>query len=231
MTRPFSIDGLTPSLDVNTADWIVEHVGDFHSGVRALVPPVFESYARVFHPPADVDGRDVRWSDVAKANKHTFHATVSWDEILPPADLLVNHAQPGIWEGAPEGGSLPVTQAARLATLLASFTTTPEHCWFAVWDGWAALALPRDATVPRVHLPGRSMLLLSGPLVAAAVSLEPPPWDQRANLWWPEDRAWCLATDVDCASTYIGGGASCIDAIVRDEVLEAAIVDVDDPVS
>jgi hypothetical protein len=46
-------------------------------------------------------------------------------------------------------------------------------------------------------------------------------WYQSPNLWWPDDRAWCVATEVDGYSTYVGGTTACIDAVLRDERLEA----------
>ena len=75
------------------------------------------------------------------------------------------------------------------------------------------------------------MLLWAGPLSAATTSFDPPPDDQRASLWWPEDRAWCVATDVDLMTTYVGGGPECIDALVTDDELEAMPVSIDQPVT
>ncbi|MFC9837889.1 hypothetical protein ACFVKB_29370 [Rhodococcus sp. NPDC127530] len=41
------------------------------------------------------------------------------------------------------------------------------------------------------------------------------------NLWWSDDRAWCVATDTDLMATYVGGSARCIDAIINCPDLEA----------
>jgi hypothetical protein len=49
---------------------------------------------------------------------------------------------------------------------------------------------------------------------------EEPHW-QSANLIWPEDRAWFVATEIDFAWTYIGGGADLIQALINDPALEA----------
>ena len=84
---------------------------------------------------------------------------------------------------------------------------------------------------PRIQLPHRPMLLWAGPLSAATTSFDPPPDDQRASLWWPEDRAWCVPTDVDLMTTYVGGGPECIDALVTDDELEAMPVSIDQPVT
>jgi len=37
----------------------------------------------------------------------------------------------------------------------------------------------------------------------------------------PADRAWCVATEIDFAWTYVGGSRELIDAILADARLEA----------
>jgi hypothetical protein len=79
-------------------------------------------------------------------------------------------------------------------------------------------------------MPQRPMLLFSGSLSAATTSFG----DLRhlgPSLWWPQDRAWCVATDVDLMSTYIGSTEVCVDALVNDQDLEAMTVSVDQGVS
>ncbi len=38
--------------------------------------------------------------------------------------------------------------------------------------------------------------------------------DQTPNLWWPEDRAWFVATEIDLAWTYVGGREALIEQLV-----------------
>ena len=54
---------------------------------------------------------------------------------------------------------------------------------------------------------------------------------QSANLWWPEDHAWCVATEIDFMTTYIGGTRDAIDAIVKDKVFEAYRVEPTDGIT
>lgn len=49
-------------------------------------------------------------------------------------------------------------------------------------------------------------------------SLEPS--YQSANLWWPADRAWCVATEIDFNTTYIAGTQGLVDALLACEALE-----------
>ena len=48
-----------------------------------------------------------------------------------------------------------------------------------------------------------------------------PPWGLSPNLWWPEDRSWCVATEIDSYDTFVGGSAACIERILNCPDLEA----------
>ena len=54
------------------------------------------------------------------------------------------------------------------------------------------------------------MVVVRGAVRDAVRNLAPEPHEQSANLWWPADRAWCVVTDIDLTSTYVGGSAVCI---------------------
>ena len=100
---------------------------------------------------------------------------------------------------------------------LRSATTTPDRCWFAMWEGFGGLD---DGEVrERVELPHRKYLLNTGAIDRALES----PWlfDQSPNLWWPDDRAWFVATEIDFDSTFVGGDDRLIAALVTDRRLEA----------
>ncbi|WP_432534484.1 hypothetical protein [Kineococcus arenarius] len=216
--------------DVSAADWAVTAARDFADhAVGSLVPPVFEAYARVFHPARREEaGRDVqvRWGEVAAANGRRAHAGMQWTAITGSWKYLHEETQPGVWDIEPEEGTLPAVQAEALVQVLAGFTTTAHECFYAVWDGFGASAVPPAAA--KVRMPGREMLLLIGPLSqAATVSTETPPWEQSPSLWWPADRAWCVATDVDLMSTYVGASAACVEAITTAPELEAWPIDSD----
>ena len=91
-------------------------------------------------------------------------------------------------------------------------------CWFAVWDGWADLRF-RDA--PRFSIPGRTLLLFHGATGDALTSLSNRASYRSPNLWWPEDKAWCVATEIDFSWTYIGASVDCIAELLADPQFEA----------
>jgi hypothetical protein len=213
---------------------VVERVRDFEHDVGSVVPEGFEAYARVFHPASRlVRDREesVTWRQVAEANGRVAHCGMEWTGITGSWKFFHGESQPGLWDVEPHVGSPPVTHAARLASLLAPHTMTPERCWFAVWEGYGALLVSRKVKVPKIKLPQRDMFLLCGALTAVTTSLEPSPLGQLANLWWPEDRAWCVASEIDLMTTYVGGTVSCIRDLFVDDVLEAMPVSIDQRVS
>lgn len=71
-----------------------------------------------------------------------------------------------------------------------------------------------------LELPNRSYVLLHGS-VADATGVFDLLWNQSPNLWWPEDRSWCVATEIDFGWTYVGGSAGLIDEVVAVGDLEA----------
>jgi hypothetical protein len=74
---------------------------------------------------------------------------------------------------------------------------------------------------PRVELPNREYLLYTGPVEAAVGAGGPAYASQGANLWWPQDHAWCAASEIDLPWTYVGGPAAMIGQLIADQRIEA----------
>ena len=88
--------------------------------------------------------------------------------------------------------------------------------------------------LPLVELPAWEYRLLSGPLDAALEvgRLFSGVFEAHSpNLIWPDDHAWCVASEIDLASTYIGGPPTLADDLLADPRLEAWAVRADDPLS
>lgn len=54
---------------------------------------------------------------------------------------------------------------------------------------------------------------------------------QSPNLIWPDDRSWCVATDIDQDTTYVGGSSRLVDDLVRCDSLEVHEVRADDGIT
>jgi hypothetical protein len=218
---------LRPAVDVQPAEWVVLGLRGFAESVLSLVPVGFSAYVRVFHPAyrqATKDGRPVvvpvSWSEIAAVNAKDAHPGMQLGALTDSYDSS-HPSQPGLFDHAPDVGSLPDELVAPLATLLANHTTTPDRCWFAVWSGFGGLA-SEVRQAPEFSAPHREYHLLSGPVDALLVE---PLRDQSPNLWWPDDRAWCAATEIDLDSTYIGCDDACRDQLLALPKVEAAAID------
>lgn len=217
---------MTPATDVTAADWIVGGLRGFAESVVSLVPDGFAAYVRVFHPAyrhAGTEPTPVLWTEIAALNGTRAHAGMQLG-ALTGNEYFYNHPQPGVFDHPPDVGSLPAELAAPLTAALARHTTTPERYWFAIWNGFGATPAEIRAA-PTFHVPKREYHLLNGPPQAITASVGDPPWRQSPNLWWPDDRAWCVATEIDLNTTYIGCNRSCRDEILALPEIEAFPID------
>jgi hypothetical protein len=253
MARVAAVPEARWSGTVGEAAWIGERLAPFEAHrVASVIPGGFEACARVLHPagggPAG-DGPVVRWRDVAawsggSVDRLTQFHSIALPPVRPPGEPP--------WRGrGPLQGTPHPPDAVALAQLLGPATSTPERCLFCLWDGYgwergtslltrhgeAPVRLPgpipeRVLTGPRVRLPRRDYLLYTGPVEAViATALLGERHRQAANVWWPADRAWCVASEIDLAWTYVGGTAAAIDRLLADPRLEAVPAAADDPLT
>lgn len=222
---------IVPAKSAAEAGWLAERMerswsrGDGANYAAAIIPSGFAAYARIFHPAgAPGGGHELSWAEVARRYGREPHSEMQWQAITRPA---VAKGEPPVLH-EPATGTLPEGQARALVKILRRHTRTPNNCWFAIWEGWAGLGSEKQwAGAARLHLPDRAYLLLRGPVEAAATSFVPF-HHQSPNLWWPQDRAWCVATEIDMMWTYVGGSNACIAEILASPRLEALQATLDD---
>ena len=228
-----SLSELSWSDDVAQAAWITEGLTSTRGSVAThFVSSGLEAYARVLHPVVEDDDRLVRWREVATWSGLPLHPYARFHSVaLPPEPFDA----PPPWSGSgPRGGDLFPSDAATLIDHLRRHTATPERCWFCLWEGfgWYDDVIPLAVkTGPRVRLPQRDCYLYRGPLEAALVGNPGELPDHSASLWWPDDHAWCVASDVDLSWTYVGGPDALVEALVCDPTLEVLEVAPDVPVA
>ena len=85
---------------------------------------------------------------------------------------------------------------------------------------------PALAAVPRIALDDRSYFLLEGPL-SGLNGLRYPDDDvwRNPDLFWPDDRSWFAATDVDFWSLYVAGRSGFTRELARSATTSTEIVD------
>ncbi len=120
--------------DVSPARWIASRLHPFVQDVGSVIPEGFEAYGRLFHPVEDGGhGRRERWSDVARRNQRVVHPEMQFHWITCP---LGQRPREGYHPGdGPSWGSLPVPERRVLLKVLARYTTTPDSCFFCIWEG------------------------------------------------------------------------------------------------
>jgi hypothetical protein len=203
--------------DVSQAAWIAERLHPFGDDTGSVVPEGFERYVRVFHPVDVGHGRTERWAEIAERNGRLVHPEMQLHVITRPIGTgPADGYDPGPGYNS---GSLPREERGVLAEHLRRATAASDDCWFCVWDGFGGM--DDQGVEERVQLPGRNYFLGRGSVDDALPSVLDEPWDQSANLWWPNDRAWVVATEIDYAWTYVGGTSELIQGLLDDPRLEA----------
>jgi hypothetical protein len=237
-------DAVIPSEEVHAADWIRERLHGWAVDVGSVIPDGFAAYARIFHPAWRAHMVEWRWSDVAAANGRIVHPEMQFHSVAAPR---AGHGTVGGGWYGPREGTMSPGQLRALIPLLAARTSTPERCWLCVWEGYGYLTgavaffkstswtqgdsqpppmpPPPPPKVPRgrVRLPGRDYLLFTGAVIAAGVSSNPDHFamDDGPNLWWPDDRAWCVASEIDFPYTYVAGSEALVAEVLANPGLEA----------
>ena len=228
------LGGLPVETDVSSGVWISAGRRRGSPGtVGALVPAVFEACARVLHPAVRYAGDDdveVSWAEVAAHNGTVVHPLVQWASLTGSWDYQSSDSQPPVWDDAPSEGHLPVAVAVRLAAVLRSHTTTPADCRFGRWNGFGFDAAALRGVPSLLLRGGHDVVVVRGTVDDVVRNLAPEPHEQSANLWWPADRAWCVVTDLDLRSNYVGGTADCITELSAAPGLEVLPAAPEDPV-
>ena len=250
------VEDLSPSLWVQEAlkDWPAESFR-----VRDLVPPVFEAYARILHRPnRPTDGRipTGSWAERAGEVGRELGPTADRDVLKGPntdegrgddwraeegslieleaealGSLLSGHTSTSLdcwfalWSGWGDisGGSevLYRTRGGTVAEL-----SIRLRSWLESWRARREAAGLK--TFPLLGQSGRSYLLFHG-AVDDAARFHLGYRFQSPALWWPQDHAWFVHTEIDGTSTYVGGSRPMIGRLVGEQILESFEVDAEDP--
>lgn len=178
------------------------------------VPQSFEAYARIFFP---YDGESLSWTEAARRNGRTPHALMERETIAAGDDRY----------GHSVSDRLSQEQFEALLPILSRHTSSADG-WYLLWNGYGNLAdwasvWPALVRAPQVSLPCRDLYLLHGPLAAYAELPYSP------SYWWPEDRTWCVSTDVDFGWCYLAGTAACLRDVLAVPVIDGYATIPDNP--
>lgn len=241
-----AFEGLTAAPDTDHARWVVDAMAD-RDGVANEIPDGFAAYARLLHP---LD--DGRWAETApqflvsgkRARDYGYPFRDEVDnvagdmgdgladrlaELLAPATSTPQRCHFGLWVGW--GGFNGGSHAFAISTT----TPTPPQLmavYRGISDGLAIMVAFTSACPVQPWWGGRDMLLFDGPV--HRVDAIGSPWgDGTLNRrgpqwWWPSDRAWFVATEIDNPWTYVGGSAELVATILADPDIEGVPIAIDD---
>jgi hypothetical protein len=210
--------------DVEPADWVLAALRPWTDQglqhISSLVPADYRAHGRILHR-AWSSSRNVRWGEIASRTGQTMLAETRYNELVGWHPDSHHQSPPSPW-GQPNPGSLLRDECAAVGEVLAGYTTTPDECWFCLWDGygtgWPVLNRLGERA-PRVGLEHRNCFLFRGP-VSAGTAFRSKAWFQSPTLWWPTDRAWCVASELDIFSTYVAGTPASLRALMGHPSLE-----------
>lgn len=119
-------------------------------------------------------------------------------------------------------------EVARVALeALARYSSSTDHCYVCVWDGYGLFRDHEIARHPLVTLPHRRYVLFTAVLddLASWNDLFTSECDWPPAFVWPEDRRWFFASDVDPHWAGIGADTSVIDQLIADTGLDVVPAD------
>ncbi len=202
------------------AQWWVERLHPFRARDNgSTIPEGFKVYLPLFHPiESGLDGHPVprtTWTALAEANSRVAHCDMQLHLVAAPPGVTLSwqDAHQLVWVGDQEPEDL-----AMLATILADHTSTPDDAWFAVWDGFGGTGYTRG--LPTVQTDDRAYYLTHGSL-AEAVLAKDRCRGSGPNVWWPADRAWIVASEIDFAWTFVACSEGAARAVEAEPGLEA----------
>ncbi len=214
-------DSLRPVDAAASTRWIDQACSGECGTVGALVPNHYEGLLRVF-APAPCDGwwsayRDIFEVVASVGERHTSSPDEAWFAVWE-GHGFDNIARRVAWRDA------PADEAEQYARDDARQRLRDED-----QRRESAIRAELDQTA-RFDRPGRTYYLSTGPVRAVTASRYPdaPDW-RNPDLFWPDDRRWFVATDVDFWSLYIGGSSSFISEIAESVATPCAPVELDAP--
>ena len=164
-------EGLEFCGDTSPGRWVEESLSGF-ARLESLLPRGFPAYARVFHPAylGDAQDQPVRWSTVASWTGRPVHSLMQFERIAGLSEDKMYPNPP--WGRHPQFGSIPDEECRTLMDILREFTSTPDRCFFGLWEGYGNIDTRLYPPEARVKGRERDYLLFQGPLEAAMSFLD-----------------------------------------------------------
>lgn len=244
--------------DLSPATWIREgcvplpkytHAADWELRTHHVLPALFESYLKVFHPlfedPAVLDRRR-SWDKVEKsappARGEVVRMLTEGATLFSVAPTREQQAQliPLRWKPLADRLGLAYGPALSDKDLAKRFRRSlPAWLWgpaegdlgLPAFEAIGERLLAGSQGSPLYALwdlivdPTEGDVLLGGTFDELRALLRDAEQRSTPTWWWPQDRRWCVGTDWDLTFTLIGGPKAQIEALAEDPRVESLPVD------
>lgn len=197
-------DAVTSAPSAEPAGWLGAERSDDGGTVGWLVPARYDSIVRVAaNEPCDdwwTGYRELHRTVLAVGLRHTSSPDRAWFAVWEGHGFTNWSAHIAWRDPAPD-------EATRLARESERDRVRADARREIAGIGSAL------ARVTTFDAPHRRYYLLTGPVDAALELRDParigaPDGWRHPDLWWPDDRGWFVATDVDFWSLYVAGDAA-----------------------
>ena len=210
--RVVGMSRIKPATSTHAADWLQNRMVGFADNVDSIVPTGFERYVRILHPAYVSAGDEltpISWKRVADSAGQPLNKASHWHQLI----AQVPEDQQGLYV-EPSEGTLDNALFEELINILKSHSDKPDNAWFGVWEGYD-YKLPFVDEAPKISVGDRHFNLLNGSLDDASESFCKGPFFQSANMVWPDDNQWFLASEIDLKSTYLAGSSEVLQDVLK----------------
>lgn len=206
------------------------HPADGPGNVRVSWAEVAVSTGTVLHPLAQFTSLAGRFEYDRRAGigwpgENPTEGTIDVDQLRSLCHILADHTTTPdrcwltVWEG---WGNLPSEWERSARTIM-----QPHRAYY-LFQRSLDEVFDFSVVVANVHddsASSRALLSSSSPFPSTSVS-PPQPENphvrvQSPSQWWPDNRVWCVATEIDFDSTLVGGSEALVEHIVGNPDLEA----------
>ena len=228
---------VVPLQDVSPADWLVQTSTGRQGRVRDYLPEGYQAYLRL--PLIDADGEGVplrQWLGILRnvLARHTGTPDRCW------FSLWEGWPVPQWWRESAPTFHLPHREHLLFAGGLEDLLVIASE--FAC----AGVEYPDGSFVVDMRgvdgegsgpgrmperYPGNARLMPRAGDPALAARCREEGSCLEPSLWWPQDRAWVVAREVDSDAVYVAGSRALVEELLKEPRLAAGEVAVDDPIT